>query len=140
MPDAHSILIVSPEQADRERIARICGEIAQKKGLSLSVHEEDDGLAAEDFVRTKAPDLVVSEVLLESQSGLELVRRIRGKKEGPQPRLVFVSHLASDMDRYWGLRNGAQAYVAKPFEDDLLRDKITRLLEHPDYTEAGKPT
>lgn len=136
---AKTILIVSPEPSDRERVASICGEIAAATGLSLSVREEQDGLAAEDAVKAHQPELVVSEVLLDHQGGLELVRRIRAQKEGPQPRLIFISHLASDMDRYWGLRCGAQAYVAKPFEDALLRDKITRILKDPSYTEAGKP-
>jgi len=138
-PSKHTILIVSPESSDRERIAKICGEVATQTGLSLSVREEQDGLAAEDAVKAHKPALVVSEVLLDHQGGLEFARRIRSKTEGPQPRLIFVSHLASDMDRYWGLRCGAQAYVAKPFEDALLRDKITRILKDPTYTEAGKP-
>lgn len=138
-PQTQTVLIVSPEPSDRERVASICGEIATETGMSLSVREEQDGLAAEDAVKAHGPELVVCEVLLDNQGGLELVRRIRARTDGPQPRVIFISHLASDMDRYWGLRCGAQAYVAKPFEDALLRDKITRILKDPSYTEAGKP-
>ena len=107
--DPQTVLIVSPESDDRERISSLCGELVADQGISLSVREVDDGLAAEEAYEEFQPYLIVTEVLLDHQSGLELLRRIRAKPDRHQPRVIFVSHLASDMDRYWGLRNGAQA-------------------------------
>lgn len=89
--------------------------------------EAGDGVHALGLCREHGPRLVISEILLEGHSGLVLLRQLQAELDPPPP-IVFVTELARQSDRYWGLRNGAHAYITKPFEDDALRERIERLL------------
>src|SRR5690606_41228328 len=79
--------------------------------------------------------LVLTGFLLGGLSGLSYLRRLRAAMPHDQvPPFVFVTTMARESDRYWGLRNGAHGYVMKPYEDDLLQARIRDVLRdiHPE--------
>jgi CheY-like chemotaxis protein len=96
---------------------------------SLAVHEADNGSAAWALVEVVKPDLVVAEVLLEGQSGMQLLRRLRDRYGAQAPSVIFVTSMSNEVDRYWALRNGANAYVIKPFDDEFLRTRAIKYFE-----------
>ncbi len=132
------VLIADPEESSRQQVASLMGEACMSAGISIEVREAEDGDAAEALIREHRPQLIVSEVLLEKQSGLQLLRKVTAMKDYA-PTWVFVSHMTSETDRYWGLRNGAHAYVRKPYEDDMLRSKLLELLENPEGARPERP-
>ena len=132
------VLIADPEEGSRQELAALLGEACMSAGISLEVREAEDGDAAEALIREHKPQLIVSEVLLEKQSGLQLLRKVTSMKSY-EPTWVFVSHMTSETDRYWGLRNGAHAYVRKPYEDDMLRSKLLELIENPEGAKPERP-
>lgn len=111
-----------------------------------AIHEADDGHAAWALIEVTKPDLIVTEILLEGLSGLQLLRRIRehfGGQARPTfgavnqnrpsatekiPAVFFVTDMSNEVDRYWALRNGAAAYVIKPYDDDFLRQRVAKVL------------
>jgi twitching motility two-component system response regulator PilH len=135
-------LVVDPDAENRKRVIRLlreaAGETPQTPGASngseqrLAIHEAENGTAAWALIEVVKPDLIVAEILLEGLSGLQLLRRLRDKYGKQAPVVFFITEMSNEVDRYWALRNGAGAYVIKPYEDDFLRKRSAKLFEEGD--------
>jgi signal transduction histidine kinase/DNA-binding response OmpR family regulator len=83
--------------------------------------------SVEDALHALAQDagirLVISDVVLPGQSGLDLCRRLRGGGVAPRP-VILISAKAAESDRSAGLDAGAVAYLAKPFRFEALLDAV----------------
>jgi CheY-like chemotaxis protein len=123
-----SALAAGPARASSSRTAEPASEVPQGD-RSLAVHEADNGSAAWALVEVVKPDLVVAEILLEGQSGMQLLRRLRDRYGAQAPAVIFVTSMSNEVDRYWALRNGATAYVIKPFDDEFLRTRAIKYFE-----------
>lgn len=130
MPDSLArVLIADPDVEPRRRLAKLVREVADAADLDVAIDQAPDGTTALAAVADHRPRLLISEVLLPGLSGLALLRRIRAE-HADATAVVFVTTMSRDADRYWGLRNGAHAYLTKPFEDEAFRHRIrTFLLE-----------
>lgn len=84
-----------------------------------------DGAQARAAVEGRRIDLILLDVMLGDESGIDICRRLRAESEVP---VIIVSALASDDDRMTGYRVGADDYVAKPFNPDLLVERIRAVL------------
>ena len=87
-----------------------------------------DGTTAMALWSDHPPRLVVCEVLLSGISGLALLRRMKADRPA-MPPVVFVTRMARDSDRYWGLRNGAHAYLPQPYDDAQLLARVRDALD-----------
>jgi DNA-binding response OmpR family regulator len=121
------VLIADPDAELRRHIAKLVREVGDTAGLDVAIDQAADGSMALAAIADHRPRLLLTEVLLPGLSGLRLLRRIRAD-HGKGTAVVFVTTMSRDTDRYWGLRNGAHAYVTKPFDDDQLRQRIRPLL------------
>lgn len=133
-----TVMVIDPEQDTRKRVVALLRDAAQKAELgeeqatgnrTLAIHEAENGNAAWALVELVKPDLVVSEILLEGLSGLQLLRRLRERYGDDAPAVLFVTTMSNEVDRYWALRNKAMAYVIKPFDDDFLRSRAIKFFE-----------
>jgi len=121
------IVIADPDEQHRQRILAAVRHVAERLGLDVTSYEARDGGAALELCQKYRPQAVLCEIVLEGMSGLALLRRL---KRGPEkaPRVAFITELAREADRYWALRCGAYTFVAKPYDDQILRERIERLL------------
>jgi DNA-binding response OmpR family regulator len=85
-----------------------------------------DGDAALTFVRDRAPDLVVLDVMLPRRSGFEVLRDLRAA--GSRAAVVMLTARDDVVDRVAGLEIGADDYVTKPFEPRELVARIGAVL------------
>jgi twitching motility two-component system response regulator PilH len=147
-----TVMVVDPDADNRKRVVELLREAARGAGDSakatpdprplaapdsrtLAIHEADNGSAAWALVEVVKPDLVVAEILLDGISGMQLLRRLRDRYGRDAPATMFVTTMSNEVDRYWALRNGATAYVIKPFDDEFLRTRATKFFE--DRVESG---
>lgn len=135
-----TVLVVDPDQDNRGRVIELLRTAAEQANLqspapdarSLAVHEADNGSAAWALVEVVKPDLVVAEILLEGISGMQLLRRLRERYADDAPAVIFVTSMSNEVDRYWALRNHANAYIIKPFDDEFLRSRAIKYFEDRD--------
>jgi CheY-like chemotaxis protein len=128
---ARRVLVAEPDAEERARLCRIVRAAAHAGELQVTIDEVTDGTTAMATWSEHKPDLVVCEVLLSGVSGLALLRRMAAE-HGKLPPVVLVTGLTRESDRYWGLRNGAHAYVRKPYDDDALTKRLqTALVDGP---------
>ena len=106
--------------------------IASYLHLCLQAHFrlvfEADGLLAWEQAQQQLPDLVLSDVMLPGMDGLELTRRLKTLELTSHIPVVLLSARAELDDRLSGHQQGADAYVAKPFNEQELVLILSNLL------------
>lgn len=128
-----TILIVDRTEEDRKRLRDLLASLASDGGHEIELYETSDGGEAIELAGRHHVDLVLLEVLIEGAHGLQVMRRLRQDKGRDEPPFVFlVTHMSGEIDRFWGLRNGAHAYVKKPWSEDSLRERLTKFLNKRD--------
>lgn len=66
------------------------------------------------------PDVIVTDVVMPGMSGFELCRSLKKDPATEKVPIVICSSKNQEIDRLWGMRQGAAAYVIKPFTRDQL--------------------
>jgi signal transduction histidine kinase/ActR/RegA family two-component response regulator len=97
--------------------------------LGFEVFEADDGARALEGVTAHQPDLIVMDLAMPGMDGLEATRRIRQGPQGTHTPIVALSAHASDADRDAAMTAGANAYMIKPFDRQVLLDTLAQLLD-----------
>lgn len=132
-------LVAEPDREARLHLVALAKQAAEAASVKLTIDEAADGTTAMAMWSEHRPDLVICEVLLEGVSGLALLRRMQAE-HGTLPPVVLVTSLGRESDRYWGLRNGAHAYVRKPYDDEQLVRRIRTLLVEGSAAPAERVT
>ena len=119
------ILFVDDEAAIRRYLH---GEFAGEYHVS----ECGNGQEAWDYIigNVEKVDLVVSDVMMPVMDGIELCRRIKGSFNTNHIPVILLTAKNEDADRLEGLSTGADAYLSKPFNIDILRQTVGNLLEN----------
>lgn len=85
----------------------------------------NDGYEAVNVILAQKPDLVILDVMLPGQSGMEVCRQVRPKYDGV---ILMQTALDDDIDQMMGLELGADDYVVKQVQPRLLLSRIRALL------------
>jgi twitching motility two-component system response regulator PilH len=81
-----------------------------------------DPKSAFNKVIEQQPDLIVTDVVMPGMSGFELCRKLKNNTATAKIPIVICSSKDQEIDRLWGMRQGAAAYLTKPFSrEQLLR-------------------
>ncbi len=113
------ILVVDDHESIREPLA----EYLQKNGFRVSTSA--NGSEMNRLIKSSAIDLIVLDILMPGESGLEICRRIRATKDIP---IILLTALIDDTDIIVGLEMGADDYVTKPFNPRELLARIKNVL------------
>ena len=84
------------------------------KNIGLNIVFADDGLQALELAQRCCPDLVILDILLPKMNGYEVCRRLKSDKKTQKLAVIMCSNKKEDCDHYWGIKQGADAYIAKP--------------------------
>jgi twitching motility two-component system response regulator PilH len=66
------------------------------------------------------PDAVVTDVVMPGMSGFELCRKLKKNPVTEQMPIILCSSKDQEIDRIWGMKQGASVYVTKPFTREQL--------------------
>jgi two-component system chemotaxis response regulator CheY len=106
--------------------SRVVRKVARRilEDLGFEVAEAGDGAEGLAWCRAEMPDVVLLDWNMPVMDGLEFLRRLRQEPGGSAPRVVFCS-VESDLDRVrQALDAGADEYIMKPFDGDILASKL----------------
>ena len=99
----------------------------QALGNSFSVQCVGSIQEAKECLRTDAPDVLIAEIVLDQESGLELCRYVRSQPELHRLPIMLLTSRSTLEDKVAGFEAGADDYVVKPFDARHLQARI-RLL------------
>jgi two-component system, chemotaxis family, response regulator PixH len=92
----------------------------QQEGFT--VVKMSDSQAALKQAQEIKPDVVVTDVVMPGMSGFELCRNLKSSPETEKVPVVVCSSKNQEIDKLWAMKQGASAYVIKPFsKEDLIR-------------------
>ncbi|WP_221090790.1 response regulator transcription factor [Deinococcus aquaedulcis] len=74
------------------------------------------------------PELLMVDVVMPGRNGYEVVRGLRKQPGMENLKVVFVSSKGNETDVKWGLRQGADDYLVKPYTPDQLHAVVQRLI------------
>ncbi|MBD0334720.1 MAG: response regulator [Cyanobacteria bacterium Co-bin13] len=74
------------------------------------------------------PDVIVTDVVMPGMSGFELCRSLKKNPETAKVPIVICTSKNQEIDRLWGMRQGADAYLTKPYTREQLLRVVVSLL------------
>jgi twitching motility two-component system response regulator PilH len=98
------------------------------RGVGLDVTVASDGMEALEQIQSQRPDMVVIDIVMPRMNGYELCRRIKADPSTQNMPVVMCSSKGEEFDRYWGMKQGADSYIAKPFQPTELVGTVKQLL------------
>jgi twitching motility two-component system response regulator PilH len=123
------ILIVDDSPSQLMGIRRI----VEKLGHEALTAE--DGAAGVEAAKRELPDLILMDVVMPNLNGFQATRSITREPSTKHIPIVLVTTKDQDTDRVWGMRQGAKAYITKPFSETELADIVQQMLG----ADAGAP-
>lgn len=127
--EAPRVLVIE----DNSDIAAFIGRQLSGKYQVAYAYNGKEGL---DKMHGWMPDLVITDLMMPAMDGLELCRKIRGDELICHIPIIVVTAKVSDADRIEGLKAGADAYLAKPFNSEELKMRVAKLLEQRSLLKA----
>ena len=94
-----------------------------------TIYQATNGLQALEIIRSTEVDLVVSDVMMDGMDGLELTRSIKRDVNISHVPIILLTAKGMAEDELKGLQMGANDYITKPFNFDVLRLRIRQQLE-----------
>jgi twitching motility two-component system response regulator PilH len=120
-----TVLIVD----DSPTVRQMLSDQLQRSGFK--VVEASDGEDAIEKIKAAYPDLVVTDIVMPRKNGYELCRWIKADPATKDIPVVLCTSKSEEFDVYWGMKQGADAYITKPYHPPDLLAAVKRLLRDP---------
>lgn len=115
-------LIVDDSATERSIITGCLKEV----GINVSVAVS--GEEALGKIEESSPDLIVLDVVLPGRSGFEICRELKGSENTNKIPIILCSTKGTEMDKFWGKKQGADAYISKPIDQEELVRTVQELI------------
>ncbi len=112
------ILVVDDTPSTRELI----GGYLSDRGYQII--EASDGKDALTKALEHQPEIVVTDVVMPEMNGFELCRSLKKNESTQNCRIVVCTSKNQHIDRLWGMKQGADVYLTKPFTEDEIMEAI----------------
>lgn len=122
-PKGRSHIIVVED--DTEMAFYIQQILEQKYEVDLA----RDGQEGLEMIRSKSPDIVVTDVMMPRMDGMELTRKLKEEFSTSHIPIIMLTSKSNVESQVEGLQIGAEAYVPKPFNTEVLMSYISSLLQ-----------
>ena len=116
-----NLLIVDDELSMRQFLTHLF----QRDGHAVRVAE--NGRKAMEMLRQQPADVIISDVKMPDMGGIELLRAAR--ELNPTVEVIMMTAFANEATAHEAFLLGAFDFVHKPFDNELLKEKVSRALE-----------
>ena len=87
-----------------------------------------DGDEAVEKVVKERPQCIVLDVVLPKQNGFQICRKLKNSEMSRHIPIILLTSKNTPLDKAWGMRQGADMYITKPFNGDELVASVRRLI------------
>ena len=116
------IMIVDDSPTDMHLLKKIL----EKNGFkTLTVSDADEGI---QVAKRERPDLILMDVVMPGLNGFQATRELSSDPETSAIPVIIVTRKDQQVDRMWGMRQGARDYITKPVKEGTLLNLIEEAL------------
>jgi twitching motility two-component system response regulator PilH len=88
----------------------------------------EDGVIGVAMCKAEQPDLVLMDVVMPNLNGFQATRALSRDETTQHIPIILVTTKDQETDRVWGMRQGAKAYLTKPFNENELTSVIAQFI------------
>lgn len=115
-----TILVVEDSPTEMQMVKNVL----QNKGYEvITAANGEEGL---EKVRDLLPSLVVLDVVLPGRNGFQVCRDLKSSPDTKNVPVILLTSKTQESDRFWGMKQGADAYLTKPWREDELLAAVAR--------------
>lgn len=96
-----------------------------------------DGTAFDAALAVQLPDLVLLDIMLPGEDGLQILKRLRSQSATAELPIIMITAKGTEYDKVIGLDSGADDYIAKPFGMMELVSRVKALLRRTQKQSAS---
>jgi twitching motility two-component system response regulator PilH len=116
------IMIVDDSPTDTHLLKKML----EKNGFNtLTASDADEGI---EVARREHPDLILMDVVMPGLNGFQATRELTSDPGTSSIPVIIVTRKDQQVDRVWGMRQGARDYVTKPVKESVLLPLINETL------------
>lgn len=116
---------------DNERMLRLLGDIIESDEELNVVGTAKDGEEAYNVIKTKEPDVVLLDIVMPKLDGLGVLDKVnRDKTLKKHPTFIMISAIGQEKITEDAFHLGADYYIMKPFDNDMVIDRIKYVKNH----------
>lgn len=93
-------------------------------------NEAEDGRSGLELARTLIPDIIITDLLMPEMDGIELIKTLKESEETSHIPIILLTAVSTPEEKVAAYDAGADAYVVKPFEINVLEAQLSRLIEN----------
>ena len=112
---------------DDARIRDLLRRYLSQEGFEVMVAE--DGKNLNRILQREAVDLIVLDLMLPGEDGLSLLKKLKNSAKTREIPVIMVTAKGAEYDKVKGLDLGADDYISKPFNMEMLLLKVRHLIE-----------
>jgi ligand-binding sensor domain-containing protein/DNA-binding response OmpR family regulator len=133
--DANELLVESDLNAELQSIMIIDDNkdfreyLKQLFKIDYRVYDASDGATGLKMIREILPEIIISDVMMEGMSGIELCAAVREDMEISHIPFILLTSSSSSEIKLKGVEGGADDYISKPFDKEILKARVTGLLK-----------
>jgi two-component system, OmpR family, alkaline phosphatase synthesis response regulator PhoP len=120
------LLIVDDEAHIRMLIEQTLEEL-EDEGVNFLTAE--NGEQALEIIQAENPQLVFLDVMMPKMNGMEVCRRVKKELTLDKVFIVLLTAKGQELDRQKGQEVGADLYMTKPFDPEVILEKAREVLE-----------
>ncbi len=118
------ILLVVDDNAD------IRAFIKQALSKNYTVYEADNGQMGLEYANKFMPSVILTDIVMPEMDGYDLCKNIKTKKETSHIPVIMLTAKLSQESEVEGRKIGADGYIRKPFDIELLELRISNIIKH----------
>lgn len=120
------ILIVDDESHIRTLLEQTLEDFEDEGVLILTA---SNGSEAIEIISSEKPDLVYLDVMMPGKNGFEVCKEVKEQEEFKDIYIVILTAKGQEVDKEKGKDVGANIYMTKPFDPDLIIEKAEEILQ-----------
>lgn len=123
LTEKRTILIIDDNDDIRNYLIKLFSE-------NYMVYSAENGEEGLKLTKKHMPDLVISDITMEQMDGLELCRKIKESNDLSHIPVILLTASKNPETHLQGINDGADDYIMKPFDDDILVARVESLLKN----------
>jgi len=116
------ILIIEDSKTDREVIKKYLKE------TDYEIIEAENGEEGEMMAFSEKPDAIILDIVLPNKNGFAVCRTLKKDYRTSLIPIIMLTSKIQESDKFWGMKQGADEYIFKPFKKEELVEALQKRL------------